>query len=709
MKKLLRITAWILLITLTVGTVSAQTAHVSGGYDPVREGIVSAYYQIDQERGYILGVVPGTTAEQLKNVCVPGNLTVSGNVIGTGTVVTATVTVPQPEPTVPETTVPETTVPETTVPETTVPETTVPETTVPETTVPETSVPETTVPETTVPETTVPETTVPETTVPETTVPETSVPETTVPETTEAEQQVTAFSLRSFRAAPETVTHSLTVIVTGDLNGDGKVTISDMLMVKSSVLGGKLSNVAAAAGDLNRDGKVTITDFLKVKSYLLGLESIGAGSAAPSKDSILLMTPNSSQRWNVAATAYASEDDTVATVDANGTVVARANPGSTFVYALDGDGNVIARVMVTVLHEKLTVSLGQSSCTLIKGQTKTLTPAFNHPVTANVSWSSSDKNIVTVDGSGKLTAKNFGSAKVTATLANGSKAEMTVKVVPPIESMTFEKALYKVKPGKTIALGLQVKPADSGEEILYSSSNTSIATVAADGTVKGVKNGTVTITATGKYSGKTATCQVKVCDVKQVALTFDDGPSSHTIRLLDFLKEKGVKVTFFMVGNRINSYPNTVKRMAADGHELGYHSYSHQQQTALTTEQIVNDYNNSNNMLKNLAGRGFTVWRTPGGGYNDRVLQAVPVPHIYWSVDTLDWKYRNVTHVRDAILNKSKDGSIVLLHDLHGTSVDGAIKAIEQMLAGDYEFLTVTEILSRDGTPPEPSKNYYNG
>ena len=60
-------------------------------------------------------------------------------------------------------------------------------------------------------------------------------------------------------------------------------------------------------------------------------------------------------------------------------------------------------------------------------------------------------------------------------------------------------------------------------------------------------------------------------------------------------------------------------------------------------------------------------------------------------------------------MNKSKDGSIVLLHDLHGTSVDGAIKAIEQMLAGDYEFVTVTEILSRDGTPPEPSVNYYNG
>ena len=279
MKKLLKVTAWILLIALTVGTAYAQTSTVSGGYDPVSEGIVSAYYRVDRERGYILGVAPGTTAEQLRNACIPGNLTVSKDVVGTGTTVTVTVEIPQPEPTIPETTVPETTVPETTVPETTVPETTVPETTVPETMVPETTVPETTVPETTVPETTVPETTVPETTVPETTISETAVPETTVPETEGTEEQPVVFSLRA-APAPETVTHTLTVIVTGDLNGDASVTISDMLMVKSSVLGESLSKAAAAAGDLNGDGSVTITDFLKVKSYLLN-QSVSAVRRLP--------------------------------------------------------------------------------------------------------------------------------------------------------------------------------------------------------------------------------------------------------------------------------------------------------------------------------------------------------------------------------------------------------------------------------------------
>ena len=105
----------------------------------------------------------------------------------------------------------------------------------------------------------------------------------------------------------------------------------------------------------------------------------------------------------------------------------------------------------------------------------------------------------------------------------------------------------------------------------------------------------------------------------------------------------------------------------------------------------------------------FTVWRTPGGGYNDRVLQALPLPHIMWSVDTLDWKNRNAASVRYSILNNAKDGSIILMHDLYGTTVDGAISAMKEMQAGDYEFVTVTELLSRNGTPPKASTTYFRG
>ena len=152
-----------------------------------------------------------------------------------------------------------------------------------------------------------------------------------------------------------------------------------------------------------------------------------------------------------------------------------------------------------------------------------------------------------------------------------------------------------------------------------------------------------------------------------------------------------------------------MKREVAEGHEIGYHSYSHQIQTGLSSEQIISDFEKSTTILKDLTGAEFTLWRTPGGGFNDRVLKCVKLPHIMWSVDTYDWKTLNANKVYSAILNNAKDGSIILLHDLHRTSVEGAIMAMQEMIKGDYEFVTVTELLSRDGIPPVNSKNYYSG
>jgi peptidoglycan/xylan/chitin deacetylase (PgdA/CDA1 family) len=202
---------------------------------------------------------------------------------------------------------------------------------------------------------------------------------------------------------------------------------------------------------------------------------------------------------------------------------------------------------------------------------------------------------------------------------------------------------------------------------------------------------------------------VKVCDVIQVAMTFDDGPSAHTAKLLDFLKEHDIKVTFFLVGEMIPYYGEAVKREVAEGHEIGYHSYDHTIQTTISTDRIIQDYEKTSKMLKDLTGAEFTLWRSPGGGYNQRVLDAIPVPHIYWSVDTKDWQTKNADKVCSAILKNATDGSIILLHDLHKTTVEGSIMALQQMIEGDYEFLTVTELLSRDGTPPQPSTNYVRG
>ncbi len=506
--------------------------------------------------------------------------------------------------------------------------------------------------------------------------------------------------------APDGGKLSLTAITTGDLNGDAAITITDMLMVNTYLLGGEVYKLAQTAGDMTGDNKLTITDFLKVKSYLLGIED---APAVPTAKNLFLMMPKATAKWTAdGAVSYQSGDQSLFTVDQTGNITTLNKEGSAFVYGLDAEGSVISRQLITVLNEELTFTLPETKCRLAIGQTKTLTPMFNHPVDPKLTWLSSDPSVVTVDN-GVLRGVKLGTATVTATTEQGQTASIEVTVAPPIEHLDIERQLYKVKPGKTRELGLLVEPADTGEEIIWTSSNPAVATVSADGTVTGVAYGTVTVTAKGKYSGLTAECQVKICDVKQVAITFDDGPSPYTEKLLNFLKENDIRVTFFLVGNRMSYYKDELVREAAEGHELGYHSYAHDIQTGLSTERITSDFNKSDKLLFDMTGKHFTVWRTPGGGYNNRVVNAVPLPHIMWSVDTLDWQTLNANSVYRAIVNSSRDGDIVLIHDLHRTSVDGAIMAMEQMLKGDYEFVTVTELLSRDGTPPKPSTTYHSG
>ncbi len=600
MKKISKFSLFSILILITVLLFSlGVSAQNPKEYEP-SDGIQSAYYTVNAEKGWITGIAPGTSSQKLLNTCVPAGVVASSEKVATGTTLSAI-----------------------------------------------------------------------------------------------------------YDTAEGPATATLTAIITGDLNGDAAITITDMLRVKSAILGEELSEIAAAAGDINSDGKVTITDFLRVKSHLLGLEEIGVTSTV--NGDLILMTPNSSQSpfTDGSAVSYRIQNPKIASVDEKGIVTAAAE-GSTYIYGLDDRGAVISRKFITVLDEPVTVSLGKDSCVISMGQTQSLKATFNHPVSPEISWSSSNTEIVTVEN-GVLTGKNYGSATVTAEIPNGSKAEISVTVAPPITDMEMEKSLYKVKPGNSRDLGLVLTPSDTEEEIQWSSSNTSVATVNENGTVTGVTYGTVTITATGKYSGLSASCKVKVCNVKQVAMTFDDGPSDQTTRLLNFLKENDIQVTFFLVGNRINSYSSIVKRQAAEGHEIGYHSYAHANQPSMSSEQITSDFRKTNSILKNLTGKEFTVWRTPGGDYNSRVLSAVPVPHIMWSVDTLDWKNRNSYSVYSAIVNRARDGSIILMHDLYGTTVDGATQAMKEMLAGDYEFVTVTELLSRDGTPPRPSTNYFNG
>ncbi len=309
----------------------------------------------------------------------------------------------------------------------------------------------------------------------------------------------------------------------------------------------------------------------------------------------------------------------------------------------------------------------------------------------------------------KLTSEKIGTqAYCLVTDAYGKKVKTDI-ITFAVAKAEFDRTLYKVKPKAKKTVELEILPAGTKDEIIWTSSNPKIAKVNSKGIVTGVKNGTVTITARGVETGFVASCQVKVCNVKQVAITFDDGPGPYTAELLTFLRENDIRVTFFLVANRLNTYKNTVKQMAADGHEIGYHSWKHDIQTKLSNIKIISDFEKSAKILKKISGAEFTLWRTPGGGRSDRVLNQIDLPHIMWSVDTLDWKYRDSSRTSKVIKNYSKDGSIVLLHDIHKSTVKGSMKALKEMQDGDYEFVTVTELLSRKGKKPQNHKTYFSG
>lgn len=186
---------------------------------------------------------------------------------------------------------------------------------------------------------------------------------------------------------------------------------------------------------------------------------------------------------------------------------------------------------------------------------------------------------------------------------------------------------------------------------------------------------------------------------KLVAMTFDDGPSNRTTgKLLDGLKARGVKVTFFMQGQYAQSYPDILKRAYEDGHEIASHTWNHPDLTGCSAAEVESQISRTEAVFDSVCGAGNRyLVRPPYGSTNETVRSLIHEPLIYWSVDTRDWENFNAYTVRDNILSMTFDGSIVLLHDIHSTSVEGALMAIDRLLDMGYEFVTVSELYRRRG------------
>lgn len=182
-----------------------------------------------------------------------------------------------------------------------------------------------------------------------------------------------------------------------------------------------------------------------------------------------------------------------------------------------------------------------------------------------------------------------------------------------------------------------------------------------------------------------------------VALTFDDGPGKYTDRLLSCLEENHVKATFFMLGSNVPRYPEAVKRMQELGCEIGNHTTNHKKLTSLTPEEVRSEIEQTNQNLTNIIGTGATLMRPPYGAYDDMVKQNSSLPLILWSIDTLDWKTLNAQSTVDTILDSVKDGDIILMHDIHSTSVDAAEIVIPELIKRGYQLVTVSELAAAKG------------
>ena len=206
----------------------------------------------------------------------------------------------------------------------------------------------------------------------------------------------------------------------------------------------------------------------------------------------------------------------------------------------------------------------------------------------------------------------------------------------------------------------------------------------------------------------------KADNAKLVAITFDDGPNAkYTPVLLDALKERNIKATFFIVGYCAAAHPELVKRAYDEGHQIANHTYNHHYFSNRTSDAFIrNEVQSCAELLTSITGQTKFMLRLPGGCGNNstRIKNLIGAPIILWSVDgtngragaTEEQLYRNT-------VNTSRDGSIILLHDGHNmANVNAAIRAIDTMLAQGYEFVTVDELFRLKGVTPQDNVVYYN-
>lgn len=195
-------------------------------------------------------------------------------------------------------------------------------------------------------------------------------------------------------------------------------------------------------------------------------------------------------------------------------------------------------------------------------------------------------------------------------------------------------------------------------------------------------------------------CAVLDC----IALTFDDGPVPGTDRLLDILAKREVPATFFLIGSQIQGHQKIVERMVADGHAVGNHSWSHLSLTGLKKKNLKSQISRTTDALTNAGVTDPVLFRPPYGDLSDSVLKALGsqgYASVMWSVDPKDWQLDDAAAVTRAVTRAVEPGAIILLHDIHDSTIDAVPGIISKLHKQGYTFVTVPELFDEEVQPGE--------
>lgn len=180
----------------------------------------------------------------------------------------------------------------------------------------------------------------------------------------------------------------------------------------------------------------------------------------------------------------------------------------------------------------------------------------------------------------------------------------------------------------------------------------------------------------------------------RIAITFDDGPSSQcTGRLLDGLKERDVKATFFLIGENAKENPELVKRLDEEGHLIGNHTYHHVEITQVSDEEAKKEILDTNEVITSITGKPVEYMRPPFGLWQHNLEMEIEVLPVMWTIDPLDWTTENVDEIVNKVVTEAEENDIILLHDCYDSSVDAALRIIDILQKKEFEFVTVEQLI----------------